>query len=398
MTVSTSTNLQTYAITVSTSSLAFTLPLFTDDDLEVLRQDASGVESTLAKGVGWSFTPTTTRANDPMRYPDGGTINLLAGPYTDGSFVVRRQLSATQPSDYPLGGSLSTATLEASLDRLTFLVQQVQEEVARAVKFPETETGFTTELVTATNRASKALTFSSSGAISLISAVPTGSVAFTATGEDLVEAATPAAARAVISAQEDVITTRGDVVRGDSSGAAERLAIGAAGLALVSNGTDALYGRPYGIVQRVSSTNNTYTTFSGAISFDDTIPQSGEGTEIITASITPTHASNSIVIEFEGWGAAGATGEMILALFQDSATDALQAARQTIANVQHAYQFRLRHVMTAGTTSATTFKLHMGPTSGTGYLNGAWNGSSYGRQFGGTAAFSLTVTEVKSNG
>ncbi|MGI9490508.1 MAG: hypothetical protein ACR2RF_32365 [Geminicoccaceae bacterium] len=41
--------------------------------------------------------------------------------------------------------------------------------------------------------------------------------------------------------QDDVITTRGDVIRGDSGGNAERLALGASGLVLASDGTDLVY-------------------------------------------------------------------------------------------------------------------------------------------------------------
>lgn len=41
--------------------------------------------------------------------------------------------------------------------------------------------------------------------------------------------------------EASVITTRGDIVRGDSSGDAERLALGADGTALVSDGTDIAY-------------------------------------------------------------------------------------------------------------------------------------------------------------
>lgn len=42
--------------------------------------------------------------------------------------------------------------------------------------------------------------------------------------------------------QADVVTTRGDIVRGSSSGAAERLALGANGYALLSDGTDVAWG------------------------------------------------------------------------------------------------------------------------------------------------------------
>jgi hypothetical protein len=52
------------------------------------------------------------------------------------------------------------------------------------------------------------------------------------------------AARSTLEAQEDVVTTRGDVVRGDSSGDAERLALGAEGEALTSDGSDSEWAAP----------------------------------------------------------------------------------------------------------------------------------------------------------
>ena len=54
----------------------------------------------------------------------------------------------------------------------------------------------------------------------------------------LLDDGTAAVARATLAAQEDVITTRGDIVRGDSSGDAERLAAGAADTFVGSDGTD----------------------------------------------------------------------------------------------------------------------------------------------------------------
>ena len=54
-------------------------------------------------------------------------------------------------------------------------------------------------------------------------------------------AANEAAARAAIVAMQDVITTRGDLVRGNSSGDPERLALAAYGSVLSSDGTDAIW-------------------------------------------------------------------------------------------------------------------------------------------------------------
>ncbi len=46
--------------------------------------------------------------------------------------------------------------------------------------------------------------------------------------------------------QDDVVTTRGDLVRGGSAGAAERLALGTSGQVLTSDGTDAAWADPSG--------------------------------------------------------------------------------------------------------------------------------------------------------
>ena len=59
---------------------------------------------------------------------------------------------------------------------------------------------------------------------------------------------------------QKVITTRGDIIRGDSNGDRERLALGAAGLVLTSDGTDVLYqavALPRGFVDGFVTANNS---------------------------------------------------------------------------------------------------------------------------------------------
>lgn len=62
-----------------------------------------------------------------------------------------------------------------------------------------------------------------------------------ATGDTLFQDATAAAARTTIAAQQDVITTRGDIVRGSAANIAERLARGASGTYVRSDGTDTAF-------------------------------------------------------------------------------------------------------------------------------------------------------------
>ena len=52
----------------------------------------------------------------------------------------------------------------------------------------------------------------------------------------------------------------------------------------------------------------------------------------------------------------------------------------------------LTHVMVAGTASATTFKVRMGPMSATG--TNYFNSTSAGRKHGGVANSGIIITEI----
>jgi hypothetical protein len=77
-------------------------------------------------------------------------------------------------------------------------------------------------------------------------------------------------------------------------------------------------------------------------------------------------------------------------LFQDSTANALAATSHNVGSTQMG-QHNIQHIMTAGTTSATTFKFRAG-SSGAGTTR--LNGSISGRKFGGVANSSIVVTEV----
>ena len=80
------------------------------------------------------------------------------------------------------------------------------------------------------------------------------------------------------------------------------------------------------------------------------------------------------------------------ALFQDSGNNALAATGGWGPSVNNLpFQIVLRHVMTSGTTSATTFTVRAGPNTG-GTVT--FNGASGARKFGGVMASSITITEI----
>ncbi|MBN2115200.1 MAG: virulence factor Pgp3 [Anaerolineales bacterium] len=146
------------------------------------------------------------------------------------------------------------------------------------------------------------------------------------------------------------------------------------------------------LVQRVEATpNTTYSSITTALPVDDSIPQNTEGDEVITVTITPTSATNRLVIRAKFMGTSNTALLTVIALFQDATANALAVAYQ-ISTADGLMSIDLVYEMAAGTTSATTFKLRAGNNGGaTTYVNGV----SAGRRFGGVSACRLSVEEIK---
>jgi len=146
------------------------------------------------------------------------------------------------------------------------------------------------------------------------------------------------------------------------------------------------------IGQIVNTTSGAVATGTTVIVADDTIPQNTEGVEFLTRSITPTNASSTLVIDVTISVAHSVAGTSIgAALFQDSTANALAASLQGYADADNLVTISFRHVMTAGTTSSTTFKVRAGASAaGTITLNGV----SAARRFGGVMSSSIVITEI----
>lgn len=142
-------------------------------------------------------------------------------------------------------------------------------------------------------------------------------------------------------------------------------------------------------VQATTTSYATYSSTSTAIPIDDTVPQQTEGGEIMTLAITPKSASNKLRIDVVVVAGASAAGNYSVALFQDSTASALASVIDRIGAAGSVEMCTFSHVMDAGTTSSTTFKVRAGPPSGTLYFNG--NHTS--RFHGGVMACRLSITE-----
>lgn len=148
------------------------------------------------------------------------------------------------------------------------------------------------------------------------------------------------------------------------------------------------------VVQIVHAQIQTPGSGSTALPRDTSIPQQGEGNEVITATITPTSATNELLIKISVCGNHGQPGgsAWAAALFQDSIADALAVAEASGGASQSMIDVvNFPYDMIAGTTSAITFKVRIGLSSGTIY----WNQAAGEAYYGGKLISSITIFEYK---
>lgn len=172
-----------------------------------------------------------------------------------------------------------------------------------------------------------------------------------------------------------------------SSGDIEEITVGA-GLTLSGGQLSSSATAAVGSV--INSTYAEYTTnanLSAAIPQDDTIPQNTEGTQILSASITPSSTSNKVRVRFQAYGASAAANTIIAAAFRGSVANAIQAVASTTAAANFFAPVGFEVEDSPATTSATTYTIRVGVA----YLNG----SNTSRNFGGASRATLVLEEIK---
>lgn len=145
------------------------------------------------------------------------------------------------------------------------------------------------------------------------------------------------------------------------------------------------------LLQHVFTETGAMATGVKTIPLDDTIPQSGEGDQYMSLSITRKSAASRLIIDVVWVGAnSAATAIEAVTLFQDSGTDAIAVAWGYIAANNATVTIAFRHIMASGATGSTTFKVNAGGNGGTTTFNGA----AAGRIYGGAMASSISIMEV----
>lgn len=167
MTVSTTTSKASYSGNGSITVFAYTFKVFDEDDLTViLRDNTTGTETIQSI--------TTNYTVSGVGNAGGGNVTFVAAPASGKTVVVRRESDQTQTTDYTPNDPFPAEAHEDALDKLTFIAQEVQEELNRAIKISRTNTMTSTEFtVGSTTRANKVLAFDSSGEIAVTQEIGT---------------------------------------------------------------------------------------------------------------------------------------------------------------------------------------------------------------------------------
>jgi hypothetical protein len=159
----------------------------------------------------------------------------------------------------------------------------------------------------------------------------------------------------------------------------------------LQNGLSSAAVNAVGVRQVVSTITGAVATGTTLIPLDNTIPQSTEGDQYMTLAITPKSATSNLVIDVVFNGSINTTADLTVALFQDSTANALAAATSYLDTAFGRINIGFRHLMTSGTTSATTFKVRAG-SDNPGTLT--FNGTNSTQVFGGVMSSSISIMEV----
>ena len=169
MTVSSLTTKNSYSGNGSTSAFSYTFKIFDDDDVTVIiRTDSTGTETVKTK--------TTHYTVSGVGNAGGGTITFTSGniPASGETVLLLRSMPLTQATDYTPNDPFPAATHEDALDKLTFISQDVQEEIDRSIKLSRANTMTSTEFtVPAATRANKIFAFDSSGELAVTQEIGT---------------------------------------------------------------------------------------------------------------------------------------------------------------------------------------------------------------------------------
>lgn len=128
MTIRTTTSRALYAGNGVTTIFSFPYLFLANGDLEVRRIAVNGASTVLTLTTHYTVTGARNDA--------GGSVTMIVAPASGEQLLIRRIVDLTQETAYPSGDSFPAKSHERALDKLTMMVQQHDEELARTIQIP----------------------------------------------------------------------------------------------------------------------------------------------------------------------------------------------------------------------------------------------------------------------
>lgn len=118
-----------YAANGATTAFNFAFKVFSEDDVQVVLANTIGVETILSLSTDYSVSLNADQNANP-----GGVVTTNTVYSTGNKITLVGNVEFLQETDLTTGGGFYPEVIEDALDRLTMLLQQLNEQVDRAVK------------------------------------------------------------------------------------------------------------------------------------------------------------------------------------------------------------------------------------------------------------------------
>ena len=221
MTVSSTTTRKSASGDGSNDEFPYDFKIFDDDDITVIiRTDSTGAETVKTK--------TTHYAVSGVGSASGGNVTFTSGniPASGETVVLIRNTARTQLTDYVANDPFPADSHEDALDKLTFITQELEEQLGRSLKVSQTNVIATSEFTAdATARANKILGFDGSGDL----VVTEGKVDTVTSSVSAVSAGGTPTASATYTASSGALALAFGLVTGNTGATGNTGSTGAAG-------------------------------------------------------------------------------------------------------------------------------------------------------------------------
>ena len=228
-----------YVATAGQTVFPYNYPIFFETDLTIWRTNATPLPPALAVTdllvLGVDYTVTG------VRQQNGGDV-ILTTPSQDGDLITVESVTIVDRlTDFQQAGDFFSSDVNLDYDRIVTMIQERKREIERSLRLRPEDPSVDLFLPVASVRALNFLAFDEFGNARAVRNLDTNLVPVTTYMQVVLLADDAAEARLFLDAQEDVITTQGDLVLGNASNVADRLGIGANNTFLKSDGTTALW-------------------------------------------------------------------------------------------------------------------------------------------------------------